>query len=367
MLKPYQKVNHFEGLHRCLTSKGGILAAMSGCHWVTTAVNAHHFVPRAYDLSRAEEVHAFELDFNWCCAQVVLKRLSGCEGTRGYCRQLSREVVSAAIQLVWSKVGWLGDLVEEDPDCETDDWDLRLEQADVEAVREAARRIAQTGPTELVGGHIDECQGDKRRAKELLAQVQRLWPQAGLDGEHNIWILKPSSASCGRGIGVASDWASILRHIASRGVQTPAGGSSRAAPRYRSLTALQESGCARWVVQRYIERPLLVHGRRKFDIRLWALVTSFDPLVVWLWQKPYIRFCAEDYSLLELSSVWRHLCNHAVTKRHTTNDDAPQMGDDCNMWTFEKLLEHLHESELYDRQDVDGLSAGMETLSLIHI
>ena len=35
------------------------------------------------------------------------------------------------------------------------------------------------------------------------------------------------------------------------------------------------------LIQRYIEKPLIVHGR-KFDIRQWFLVTSFDPVKDWI-------------------------------------------------------------------------------------
>ncbi len=48
------------------------------------------------------------------------------------------------------------------------------------------------------------------------------------------------------------------------------------------------------------ERPLTVMGY-KFDIRLFVLVTSLDPLVVFVNENFYLRFTSQPYSVLNLN------------------------------------------------------------------
>jgi len=71
-------------------------------------------------------------------------------------------------------------------------------------------------------------------------------------GGPNLWILKPSSLSRGRGIRLVDSLADVLCSQPS-------------------------------VMQRYVADPLLIRGH-KFDLRLYVLVTSFNPLEAFIHQ-----------------------------------------------------------------------------------
>lgn len=88
---------------------------------------------------------------------------------------------------------------------------------------------------------------------------------------------------------------------------------------------------------------MIVKGR-KFDIRIWVLVTDWNPLTIWVWEKPYIRFPAADYDPNNLNDRFIHLTNNSVAK-HLKN--AEKIGG-CNMWDSETFVEYLKETYGYD-------------------
>jgi tubulin polyglutamylase TTLL9 len=76
------------------------------------------------------------------------------------------------------------------------------------------------------------------------------------------------------------------------------------------------------VVQRYVMNPLLVGGK-KFDLRLYALCLSYQPLTVYLYRDGFGRFTHQRYStsVEEISNTFMHLTNVAIQKTAENYDE----------------------------------------------
>lgn len=126
-----------------------------------------------------------------------------------------------------------------------------------------------------------------RDVKNLLERLELKFPQFKINGDKNIWIAKPAGLSRGRGIQVFSNLDELAEYTRGKDHN--------------------------WIVQKYIENPLIINNR-KFDLRIWVLVTSLNPLTIWFWDKPYVRFPAADYNADNLNDRFIHLTNNSVGK-----------------------------------------------------
>uniref|UniRef100_A0A2C9JT67 Tubulin--tyrosine ligase-like protein 9 n=1 Tax=Biomphalaria glabrata TaxID=6526 RepID=A0A2C9JT67_BIOGL len=139
-----------------------------------------------------------------------------------------------------------------------------------------------------------------------------------------IWIMKPIARSQGKGIFLfkrlkdITDW--------KRGVE------------YQPQLQVTDASTApieTYVVQRYIENPYLIGGR-KFDIRVYVLVTSYNPLKAYLYRSGFARFANNRYSLDTIDDNYIHLTNVAIQK--TAPDYDPEKG--CK-WSTQQLRMYL--------------------------
>lgn len=101
--------------------------------------------------------------------------------------------------------------------------------------------------------------------KEYNEFVTEFLTQKEKGNRQNLWILKPAARSRGRGIALISDYSGLS---------------------YKETM----------VIQKYIPNPLLLDGY-KFDLRIYVLVTSINPLEVFLYKEGYARLSTEKYNL----------------------------------------------------------------------
>lgn len=129
-----------------------------------------------------------------------------------------------------------------------------------------------------------------------------------------IWIMKPIGSAQGRGIFLftrlseISEWRTDPRRrptdknddLVRRPREAKLKVRARRLVREQSDDTIKLRVCAgaepeAYIVQRYVENPYVIGGK-KFDVRLYVLVTSFSPLVAYLYRGGFARFSHTRYS-----------------------------------------------------------------------
>ena len=130
----------------------------------------------------------------------------------------------------------------------------------------------------------DEIETDDEEAIEKIRKKHR--------APHSTWIIKPGENS-NRGMGIT-----VVKTI--REVQSIIGRPTK------------KDGDSTFIIQKYIDYPLLVH-RRKFDFRCFGLLTSINgSLKGYCYQDGYIRTSCREYTLDDVTDQFIHLTNDAI-------------------------------------------------------
>ena len=72
------------------------------------------------------------------------------------------------------------------------------------------------------------------------------------------------------------------------------------------------------LVSKYLADPHLINGF-KYDLRVYVLVTSYNPLKVYIYDDGLVRFATEKYSkdARSLNKKFVHLTNFSINKKST--------------------------------------------------
>jgi tubulin polyglutamylase TTLL4 len=120
-----------------------------------------------------------------------------------------------------------------------------------------------------------------------------------------------------------------------------------------------------FVVEKYIPRPLLITGR-KFDIRLYALVTSAFPLVIYLHENGLALFATQPYDETEIGDLTRHITNHQIN-RHSGSFvacDGLEEKVENSKWSLSFLWQYL-ESQGIDWRRIKKEAEDVATSAII--
>ncbi|KAL6034014.1 hypothetical protein STEG23_008771 [Scotinomys teguina] len=325
-----QMLNHYAHAGS-FTTKVGLCLNLRNLPWFDEA-DADSFFPRCYRLGAEDDKKAFIEDFWLTAARNVLKLVVKSEG-KPYSTSIqakeevvlentlpkkpgkkavmvSPEFVDEALSACEEHLSSMAHKdIDKDPDAplyfSPEGWSLFLQRY-YQIVHE--------------GAELRHLEAQIQRCEDILQQLRAVVPQIDMEGDRNIWIVKPGAKSRGRGIMCMDHLEEMLKLVDCNPM-------------------LMKDG--KWVVQKYIERPLLIFGT-KIDLRQWFLVTDWNPLTVWFYRDSYIRFSTQPFSLKNLDNSV-HLCNNSIQKHFEASCHRHPMLPPDNMWSSQRFQAHLQE------------------------
>lgn len=126
---------------------------------------------------------------------------------------------------------------------------------------------------------------------------------------HQLWITKPTNQACGRGIKMVNKETKIK-------------------PRKDTL------------VSEYIANPHLINNF-KYDLRIYVVVTSYDPLRIYLFNEGLARFATYEYNTKpkDIKKRFIHLTNFSVNKhsKKFVKNSRAELDGQGSKWSLSAL------------------------------
>jgi tubulin monoglycylase TTLL3/8 len=308
MLQKYQVINHFQKNNE-ITTKVGICHNLKSLIW-KEKVDVDTFYPLCYEMIQTQ-IGDFTDEFEFNRALSILKNIIIDKRTID---EVGKWKTLTALKICEGRA--INDLLSKRQIISEEEWDLLSCYKNKESILLSAKCLNVQKGLELQypeWSKLSTIEMDKtpeliKRIVYTLEKLKSTYPQYYLNSGKNVWILKPAGLSRGRGIYLFNNLKRIFDYMKGR----------------------------HFVIQKYIENPLIIENR-KFDMRQWVLVTSMNPLAVWIYDEMYARFSSEDYDPNAIYNVYMHLTNNSINK-HNPHEEKIK----GNMWddaTFSKYLD----------------------------
>ena len=133
---------------------------------------------------------------------------------------------------------------------------------------------------------------------------------------NQFWIIKPVALSQGRGIFLTKNINEIPNNLA-------------------------------YIASKYITNPFLIK-KKKFDLRIYAFVSSICPLRIYRFNEGLTRFSANNYNS-DKNDRCAHLTNYAVNKNnknYVQNNQPFDIDYSSSQWTLTSLKHYLEENDI---------------------
>lgn len=151
-----------------------------------------------------------------------------------------------------------------------------------------------------------------------------------------IWIVKPVNMSRGRGVHILKG-ESEFRFLLKKSINL---------------------NISQFLISRYIDNPHLIN-KKKYDLRIYVLITSFSPLRIYLYNNGLVRFATEDYKKGDFDNIFIHLTNYSINKNNLKY--KPNQNLD-----FSKNINEDENNDLNDDNEVDDDSSKWSLIEYRH-
>ena len=136
------------------------------------------------------------------------------------------------------------------------------------------------------------------------------------DNNKKLWIIKPCASSQGRGIYLTNNIKDI-------------------------------DGNYKQIASKYIDNPFTIN-KKKFDLRIYVLVTSIVPLKIYRFNEGLTRFATDNYNI-NIYDKCSHLTNYAINKNNKNyiqNENLENNNYNTSKWSLTQFKNFLNSNKI---------------------